>query len=214
MTLKVNEIFYSIQGESLYAGLPCVFVRLTGCNLRCAYCDTRYAYDDGHPMAIEEILRKIADSCCSLVEITGSEPLLQEETPSLILRLIENNYTVLLETNGSININPVDQRCVRIMDIKCPGSGESGKNDLENLNRLTSKDQLKFVITDKKDYDFACNILHSVWRPPFPVPVLFSAAAMHLSHAQLAQWILADHLNVRLQIQLHKILWPGEERSR
>jgi 7-carboxy-7-deazaguanine synthase len=214
VTLKVNEIFYSIQGESLYAGLLCVFVRLAGCNLRCTYCDTPYAYDEGRIMTIEEIIQKVASYHCRLVEITGGEPLIQEASPALILRLIEKDYTVLLETNGSCDINSVDQRCSRIVDIKCPGSGESGKNDLDNLSRLTPKDQLKFVITDKTDYDYAIDLLHTPWTPPFPVPVLFSAAAPHLSHTQLAEWILADHLNVRIQVQLHKILWPGEERGR
>lgn len=214
MTLKVNELFYSIQGESLYAGLPCVFVRLTGCNLRCSYCDTQYAYEDGSFMTIEEILEKISVYTCPLVEITGGEPLLYEETPSLVQYLIEKEYTVLLETNGSLDINAVNHRCIRIVDIKCPGSGESHRNDLENLNRLTPTDQLKFVITDKTDYNFARRLLYNTWRPPFPLPVLFSAAAPVLSPTRLAEWILADHLDVRLQMQLHKILWPREERSR
>lgn len=214
MSLRVNEIFYSMQGESLYAGLPCVFVRLTGCNLRCRYCDTRYAYDEGCFMTIEEILQKVSAYNCPLVEITGGEPLMQEKTPYLIERLIETDYCVLLETNGSLDINIVDQRCVRIVDIKCPGSGESAKNDLENLHRLNVKDQVKFVITDKGDYDYACRLLHSAFGGSFSVPVLFSAAAPLLRPAQLAEWILADHLNVRLQLQLHKILWPNQERGR
>lgn len=214
MALNLSEIFYSIQGESLFAGLPCVFVRLSGCNLRCAYCDTRYAREDGFPMSSDEMLPMVARYRCPLVEITGGEPLIQEETPELARKLLDAGYTVLMETNGSLDIDRVDRRCVRIMDIKCPGSGESDKNDLENLNRLTPRDQLKFVLMDKADYDFAVRLLHSTWSSPFPVPVLFSAAAPHLFPARLAEWMLRDHLDVRLQVQVHKILWPQEERGR
>ncbi len=214
MNLKINEIFYSIQGESLYAGLPCIFIRLTGCNLRCSYCDTRYAYEEGHFMSIKEIFDHLSQYHCNLVEITGGEPLCQNATPFLITQLIEKGYTVLIETNGSKDIGIVDSRCIKIIDIKCPGSGESRKNDLENLNRLSISDQLKFIITDKQDYEYAKKIIHSAWPVPYPVPVLFSAVDPLLDHAILAEWILADNLPVRLQVQLHKILWPNEDKGR
>jgi 7-carboxy-7-deazaguanine synthase len=214
MTLKVNEIFYSIQGESLYAGLPCQFVRLSGCNLRCSYCDTAYAYDDGQLMSVPDIIDHLSQNACRLVEITGGEPLCHDGTPLLIAQLLDNNYTVLLETNGSKDIGKVDSRCIKIVDIKCPGSGESDKNDLLNLSRLTENDQVKFVISGRKDYEFAKNIIFPTWSPPLPVPVLFSAVHQALSPALLAQWILEDNLNVRLQVQLHKILWPKDEKGR
>src|SRR4030042_5346422 len=150
MALTVNEIFYSIQGESTYAGRPCVFIRLTGCNLRCSYCDTQYAYHDGEKLNIREIINKVALYGCPLVEVTGGEPLLQEETPYLTSQLLGTGYKVLIETNGSQDISRVDSRCVRIGDIKCPPSGEKDKNDLANLNRLTDEDELKFVIRSEE----------------------------------------------------------------
>jgi 7-carboxy-7-deazaguanine synthase len=214
MNLKVNEIFYSIQGESLYSGLPCLFVRLSGCNLRCSYCDTRYAYDDGQWMNISEIIVHLSSYTCPLVEVTGGEPLCQVGTPVLISQLLDNGYTVLLETNGSKDISKVDPRCIRIIDIKCPGSGESDKNDLKNLTRLSKNDQVKFVISDRKDYEFAKNIIFSTWTQPLPVPVLFSAVHQALKPELLAQWILEDNLDVRLQVQLHKVLWPDDEKGR
>ena len=214
MNLKVNEIFYSIQGESIYAGLPCLFVRLTGCNLRCSYCDTRYAYEDGQFMSIKEIIDHLFQYHCRHVEITGGEPLCQSEAPFLITQLIEKGYIVLLETNGSKDIRLVDSRCIKIIDIKCPGSGESENNDLENLNRLSQNDQVKFVITNRDDYEYAKKIILSTWSPPFPVPILFSAVYHVLDPALLAKWILTDNLEVRLQVQLHKILWPNEDKGR
>ena len=214
MNLKINEIFYSIQGESIYAGLPCIFIRLTGCNLRCSYCDTQYAYEEGSVVSIRKIIDTLSQYACKLVEITGGEPLCQSATPMLITKLIEKGYIVLLETNGSKDIRLADPQCIKIVDIKCPASGESEKNDLENLNRLSSKDQLKFVIADKNDYEYAKKIIFSAWTPPFPVPILFSAVHPALDPALLAKWILEDNLDVRLQIQLHKILWPNEDKGR
>ena len=214
MNLKVNEIFYSIQGESLYAGLPCTFVRLSGCNLRCTYCDTKYAYEKGTQISITDIMEQVAAYHCRLVEITGGEPLCQEQTPDLISTLIENNYTVLLETNGSMDIRSIDPRCIRIIDIKCPGSGENEKNNLNNLNHLSAHDQLKFVITDENDYVFAKNILATTWPQSCPIPVLFSPANNILEPAVLADWILKDGLDVRLHIQLHKIIWPEAEKGK
>jgi 7-carboxy-7-deazaguanine synthase len=157
----VNEIFYSIQGESIYSGRPCIFVRLTGCNLRCSYCDTRYAYEEGVSMELTEIINRIAAHRCRLVEITGGEPLLQSQTPILIYKLLENGYEVMLETNGSLDISRVDRRCIKIVDIKCPTSGESDKNDMENLKRLGSKDQVKFVIENRMDYEYAKETMDS-----------------------------------------------------
>ena len=147
----MNEIFFSIQGESSYAGYPCAFVRLTGCNLRCSYCDTQYAYEEGIWLEISDIERKVTSLHCRLVEITGGEPLIQKETPELIKKLLDHEFTVLLETNGSQDIGVVDERCVRILDIKCPSSGESGNNDLENLGKMTPHDEIKFVILNRKD---------------------------------------------------------------
>ncbi len=213
MTLLVNEIFYSIQGESIYSGRPCIFVRLTGCNLRCSYCDTRYAYEQGVNMELTEIMNRIADYMCRLVEITGGEPLLQSETPTLIYRLLENGYEVMLETNGSLDISRVDERCIKIVDIKCPTSGESDKNDMENLKRLGSKDQAKFVIENRMDYDYAKQTMDSTC-PDFPGDqILFSPMSEGIAPAQLAEWILEDNLNVRLHLQLHKIIWPDRKRG-
>ena len=155
MSLTVYEIFYSIQGESVYAGLPCVFVRLTGCNLRCRYCDTRYAFDEGSVMSVAQIVDQVATFGCDWVEITGGEPLAQNHTPDLVDALLNNGYHLLMETNGSLDIDRVDCRCSRIMDIKCPSSGEHTKNDSANLQRLTAHDQVKFVIGDHDDFIFA-----------------------------------------------------------
>ena len=212
--LTVNEIFYSLQGESLYAGLPCVFVRLTGCNLRCSYCDTTYAYASGTVLSIRNILDQTRQYQCWLVEITGGEPLCQPNTPALVDALLSAGYTVLMETNGTRDIRMVDSRCIKILDIKCPGSGESDKNDFKNLNRLSANDQVKFVITDRADYEFAKNLLHEKWPQSFPWPVLFSPATPLLAPRKLAEWILSDRLPVRLQLQLHKILWPEQEKGK
>lgn len=214
MALKVNEIFYSIQGESSYAGRPCVFVRLTGCNLRCSYCDTQYAYDKGDLLEIGEILKRVASYKCTLVEVTGGEPLIQKETASLIHSLLEAGHEVLLETNGSQDIRQVDERCVKIMDIKCPTSGEEGKSDLKNLALLADTDEIKFVIGDRGDYDYAKKILISMDRRPSGVNhVHFSPVFGKMDPGLLAEWIMADHLDVRLHLQLHKILWDPEKRG-
>jgi 7-carboxy-7-deazaguanine synthase len=214
VALKVNEIFYSIQGESSFAGRPCAFVRLTGCNLRCSYCDTRYAYDHGDLMEIQDIMGRIAAYGCQLVQITGGEPLIQEETPILISHFLEEGYTVLLETNGSQDISQVDGRCVRIIDIKCPTSGQEGQNDLGNLTRLSQRDELKFVIGDRGDYDFARRIMGLVDEDlPGRIPVHFSPRHRKMKPRILAEWILADHLCVRLHLQLHKIIWGSEKRG-
>lgn len=214
MSLKVNEIFYSIQGESSYAGLPCVFVRLAGCNLRCSYCDTRYAYDEGEEMATPEIVARVASYRCRLVEITGGEPLIQKETPGLARHLLDEGYGVLLETNGSQDISVLDERCVRIVDVKCPSSGEHEMNDPENLVRLTGRDEVKFVIGDRRDYEFAGKMLESMDHQLLKnIPVHYSPVFGKMDFELLAGWMLEDHLNVRLQLQLHKIIWDPERRG-
>jgi len=214
MSLKINEIFYSIQGESLNAGLACVFVRLTGCNLRCAYCDTRYAYDQGMELTIPEILGQIGSyPAAALVEITGGEPLLQDETPDLVKRLLNGGRTVLVETNGSLDISGIDSRCARIRDLKCPSSLMDDFNDPENLRRIGPNDQIKFVIGNQADYAFALNVLKQI-PPGFPRSrVLFSPAFGALSPSLLAKWILEDGTGVRLHLQLHKLIWPDTERG-
>ena len=214
MPLAVNEIFYSIQGESSFAGHPCVFIRLSGCNLRCSYCDTRYAYDDGEELEIPAILEKVRTYPCSLVEVTGGEPLLQNETPKLVYHLLEQGFTVLLETNGSLDISKVDLRCVRILDVKCPSSGQAHFNDLTNLQRLTSRDEVKFVIGDREDYEFAKQILKQLDAPPLdPSRIHFSPVFGGLKPDTLAQWILTDHLPVRFHLQLHKTIWHPQLRG-
>jgi 7-carboxy-7-deazaguanine synthase len=214
LSLVVNEIFYSLQGESSHAGRPCVLVRLTGCNLRCTYCDTRYAYEEGNAMTVEEIIDRVSAYPCRLVEVTGGEPLLQKETPALIKVLLDRGFEVLLETNGSRDISAVDPRCVRIVDIKCPSSGEADKNDFENFTHLTPQDEIKFVIADREDYNYATRVLAEykktcvACRPP-----LFSPVFGQMDPAVLAQWITDDGLSVRLQLQLHKVIWDPERRG-
>lgn len=213
MPLIINEIFNSIQGESLHAGRPCTFIRLMGCNLRCSYCDTRYAFSEGRSMGREAILKQIRRLGCRLVELTGGEPLLQAEAVDLVTHLLDGGHEVLLETNGSLPIGGVDPRCVRIVDIKCPGSGESKNMHWNNLAHLTARDQLKFVIQDRADYDYA------VWaarRKPDILPwdhLLFSPVHDRLPPRELARWMLADGLQTRLHLQLHPIIWPDVDRG-
>ncbi|MBN2468026.1 MAG: radical SAM protein [Deltaproteobacteria bacterium] len=219
MSLKVTEIFHSIQGESSFAGWPCVFIRLTGCNLRCSYCDTPYAYEEGEDKTIPEILKATARYRTPLVEVTGGEPLLQKETPLLLKRLLERRYTVLLETNGSLDISQVPKRCVRIVDIKCPSSGMSRHNNLKNLDRLTRRDEVKFVIGNRNDFTFAKRLIRRIVKDPATKPPS-SPRSIHLAPVfgaldprELAQWILEDRLPVHLQLQIHKLLWPPNTRG-
>lgn len=212
--LRVNEIFYSIQGESTFAGWPCIFIRLTGCNLRCVYCDTRYAYEGGDDTPLEDILAKVKGFDCNLVEVTGGEPLIQDETPDMISALIGKGYTVLLETNGSQDISNVNNRCIRIVDIKCPSSGMDKKNYWRNLDYLNSHDELKFVIAHREDYLYARKVLDSpAIKEKKKLPVNFSPVFSKIDPKELASWILADHLKVRLHIQLHKYIWGEHTRG-
>jgi 7-carboxy-7-deazaguanine synthase len=214
MTLRVNEIFYSIQGESSYAGRPCVFVRLTGCNLRCSYCDTQYAYEEGSILEVNHIFEQIAPMQCPLVEITGGEPLIQDKTPVLIESLLEDGYEVLLETNGSHDISRVDDRCVKIVDFKCPSSGMSDRMDMENLNRLSLHDELKFVLGTRGDYEYAREIVRHLESRSLKVgSVNFSPVFEKLAPETLAEWILADHLACRLHLQIHKYIWGPDARG-
>jgi len=213
ITLKINEIFYSIQGESTFAGRPCVFIRLSGCNLRCVYCDTRYAYEQGEDWTIDAIVRKAAEYRFPLVEITGGEPLLQSGTPLLVDRLLSEGCEVLMETNGSRDIGVVNPACVKIVDIKCPGSGESHTTDLDNIDRLGSRDQVKFVLSDRADYDYAKAMVGRIRARCPDSPILFSAVYGALAPAKLAEWIMEDRLDIRLQLQLHKYIWPGRDRG-
>jgi 7-carboxy-7-deazaguanine synthase len=209
--LTVNEIFYSIQGESTYAGWPCVFIRLTGCNLRCRYCDTTYAYDQGEDMALDFLVAKVEDFNCNLVEVTGGEPLLQNRTPSLISALIKNKHAVLLETNGSQDISTVDNRCIRIVDIKCPSSGMERATYWKNLEYLTAQDQLKFVIANREDYVYAKTVLSNpLVKRNEKLVVNLSPVFNEIELKELATWILEDKLRARLHIQLHKFIW-GEK---
>ena len=213
MALIINEIFHSIQGESTFAGLPCVFVRLTGCNLRCSYCDTKYAYAEGQRLRVKQIVEKVATFGCSLVEITGGEPLLQKDTGHLVETLLGKGFHVLMETNGSLDINRIDPACIKIIDIKCPDSGEADQCDFANLQRMSSADQVKFVISSRGDYDYARKIMT---RIPVKIPpgnVLFSTVGDRLPGRELAAWLLEDGLQARLQLQLHKVLWPNVERG-
>lgn len=220
----ITEIFKSIQGESSYAGLPCIFVRLTGCNLRCKWCDTAYAFHGGTKYSVEEILRRVDEFSghgeqsggrnVRLVEITGGEPLLQPETPELARRLLDSGYTVLIETSGERDISELAREVVKIVDVKCPDSGESGKFNLANLEALEKKDEIKFVIASRRDYDFAREFMaehrlrervHEIlFSPVFADP---AGAWPAMDARELTEWILAENLPVRLGLQLHKFVW-------
>ncbi len=210
---KVNEIFKSIQGESTYAGLPCTFVRLAGCNLRCTYCDTNYAYYQGKELSDEEIILKIKEYAVNCVEFTGGEPLLQEETPPLIKTLLDLGYKVLVETNGSICIGCLDKRLTIIMDLKTPKSGMNERMNLKNLELLKSNDEVKFVILDESDYIWAKDMISSYNLLMKTKNILLSPAYGILPPRHLASWILRDNLPVRLQLQIQKYIWAPEEQE-
>jgi len=211
--LKVNEIFKSIQGESTYAGLPCTFVRLAGCNLRCTYCDTNYAYYDGKELSDDEIISKIEEYGVKLVEFTGGEPLLQEETPRLLKTLLDRGYEVLIETNGSICIGCLDKRLNIIMDYKTPKSGMSERMRPKNFEFLKRTDQIKFVLMDESDYIWAKDIISQYRLLERFDNILMSPAYGELSPKDLVTWVLHDNLPVRVQLQIHKYIWAPDERE-
>ncbi|HJN45615.1 MAG: 7-carboxy-7-deazaguanine synthase [Acidobacteria bacterium] len=211
--LTVNEIFYSIQGESDQSGRPCVFVRLTGCDLRCVWCDTPYAFRDGRALEVADVIAEVGQYRCDLVEITGGEPLLQEDVYPLMDRLVADGATVLLETGGQLDVGRVPTSVIKVMDIKCPGSAESGRNVWGNLERLTNRDQVKFIIADRVDYEFARDVVRRHTLATRCGAVLFSPVHDALPPARLGEWVLGDHLPVRVQIQLHKYLWGAETRG-
>ena len=210
-TLRINEIFFSLQGESSRVGLPTVFVRLTGCPLRCGYCDTAYAFHDGKTRTIDDVLAEVRQHKSKTVCVTGGEPLAQKNCLTLLTKLCDLGYSVSLETSGAIDISAVDPRVSRIVDIKTPGSGEADKNRWENLTLLKRSDEIKFVITSEADYGWAVALLEEKKLASL-APVLFSPAFNEVRYEQLATWILRDGLCVRMQIQLHKIIW-GEKRG-
>lgn len=209
MSLRIFEIFHSLQGESSRVGLPTVFVRLTGCPLRCGYCDTEYAFHGGATQSFDEILEKVASYQAQYVCVTGGEPLAQKGCHELLKMLCDAGYKVSLETSGAMDISQVDQRVSVIMDIKTPGSGEASKNLWGNIEHLSAKDEVKFVLVDRADYEWAKQVLNQ-YALTDKCPVLFSPVYKTLPSADLAAWVLEDHLPVRMQVQLHKILW-GEK---
>lgn len=212
-SLVVNEIFYSVQGESTHAGRPCVFVRLTGCNLRCNYCDTEYAFYEGQRRPLAEIVAAVRAYGCALVEITGGEPLLQEGVHALCAALLEAGLQVMIETSGASDVSRLDPRVIKIMDLKCPGSGEAGRNLLSNLDRLTPRDEVKFVLSDRGDYEWAreLTLRHDLARRVNAV--LLSPVFGRLAPRDLAEWLLQDRLAARMQLQMHKHIWPPDQRG-
>jgi 7-carboxy-7-deazaguanine synthase len=211
--LTVNEIFYSIQGESTYAGRPCAFVRLTACDLRCSWCDTAYAFSGGDKRSVEDVVQSVTSYHCPLVEITGGEPLLQEDVYPLMERLLDEGLTVLLETGGHISLAEVPAGVIRIVDVKCPGSGEASKMDWDNIDRLAPTDQVKFVIKDRGDYEYAREALRRDELDRRCAAVLFSPVHGVLDPRHLSGWVLEDGLPVRVQLQVHKYVWGAQARG-
>jgi 7-carboxy-7-deazaguanine synthase len=211
--LTVNEIFHSIQGESTFAGEPCVFVRLTACDLRCSWCDTVYAFHEGRKMSVDEVVEEVARYQCATVEVTGGEPLLQQDVYPLMSRLLQDGKRVMLETGGHRSIEHVPAGVIRIVDVKCPGSGESARMDWQNLQRLSPSDQVKFVIKDRQDYEFAREVVAREQLDTRAGCVLFSPVHGVMNARELAEWILSDRLPVRLQLQAHKYIWPPDTRG-
>jgi 7-carboxy-7-deazaguanine synthase len=210
--MRITEIFHSVQGESTFAGLPCVFVRLTGCPLRCTWCDTEYAFFGGTDRSIDDILDTVRSYDCQLVEVTGGEPLAQPDTATLLRRLCEEGFTVLLETSGAMDTTVVDSSVRIILDVKCPGSGMADRMHWPNVERLRPQDEAKFVIQDRSDYEWAKGIVNR-FQLTDRCPVLFSPVFGALDPRQLAEWLLADRLPIRLQLQLHKHIWAPDMRG-
>jgi 7-carboxy-7-deazaguanine synthase len=211
--LTINEIFHSIQGESTHTGRPCVFVRLTACDLRCSWCDTPYAFNEGRKMSVDEVVARVEAFGCDVVEITGGEPLLQADVYPLMQRLLDEGRTVMLETGGHRSVEQVPHGVIRVIDVKCPGSGESDKIHWPNLDQLQPSDEVKFVITDRADYEFARGVVATHALVGRCAAALFSPAHGALDPKLLAEWILADRLAVRLQLQAHKYIWDPHTRG-
>ncbi|MEK6778760.1 MAG: radical SAM protein [Candidatus Deferrimicrobiota bacterium] len=210
--LRVTEIFASIQGETSYVGLPFAFVRLTGCNLRCRYCDTTYAYDSGEEFPLEEVVSRVEAFGIPRVTVTGGEPLLQPEAPTLVTALLDRGHTVLVETNGTVPLSTLDPRAVKVMDVKCPGSGEERKMLWDNFSALTPRDEVKLVIASEEDYRYAREIL-AKYCVKAPFTVLLSPAFGFLPPEKLAGWMVGDALDARFQLQLHKLVWGPDARG-
>lgn len=215
--LRITEIFHSVQGESTWAGLACTFVRITGCPLRCSWCDTEYAFTGGTRLELDEIVRTVREHGCSLVEVTGGEPLAHPNAFPLVTRLLDEGFTVLVETSGAFDVSPVDARAHRIMDLKCPGSGESHRNLWENLDHLTKRDEVKFVVKDREDYEWMRDTirergLDARVEDGTLKALLTSPVWGEIDLEAFAGWILEDALPVRFQVQLHKLIW-GADRT-
>jgi 7-carboxy-7-deazaguanine synthase len=211
--LTVNEIFHSIQGESTHAGRPCVFVRLTACDLRCRWCDTPYSFHEGTKMSVDEVIADVEARGCDVVEVTGGEPLLQPDVYPLMRRLLDSGKTVLIETGGHRSIADVPAGVIRIMDVKCPGSGESDRNEWANLKHLNGNDEVKFVIADRADYEFAREVVRREGLIGKVNAVLFSPVHGELDPKLLSEWVIADRLPVRVQLQVHKYIWSPTTRG-
>ena len=210
--LVVNETYFSIQGEGTRAGLPCVFVRLTGCPLRCAWCDTAYAFHEGTRRTVDDVVGEAARHPCRRVQVTGGEPLAQPAAFALVRRLLDEGFEVLVETSGHVSIEPLDRRAVTILDVKAPGSGETHRMEWRNLDRLLPHDEVKFVLADRADYEWSRRIVRDRGLAG-RCAVLFSPVHGRLDPGVLARWVLDDGADVRVQVQLHKYLWPGAERG-
>lgn len=212
-SVTITEIYKSVQGESTWAGLPCIFVRLTGCHLRCVWCDTEYAFHGGMKLTLDEVVERCRHLVCPLVEITGGEPLLQPNCGPLAQQLLDNGFTVLCETSGALPIDRLPPAVIKIMDLKCPGSGECDKNDWNNMPLLTREDEVKFVIADRADYEWSREVVQRYDLPSHVKDVLFSPVFGSVDPRDLVEWILADQLPVRFQLQMHKFIWAPETKG-
>jgi len=211
--LTINEIFHSIQGESTHAGRPCVFVRLTACDLRCSWCDTPYAFHEGRKMSLEAVLEEVERFTCDVVEVTGGEPLLQQEVYPLMQALLDRGKTVLIETGGHRSVADVPAGVVKVMDVKCPGSGEAARMDWGNVDRLSRADEVKFVIKDRADYDYAKDVVSRYHLHDKVAAIHFSPVHGVLDPKTLSEWVLADGIPVRVQLQVHKYIWSPDTRG-
>ena len=212
MPFKINEIYYSVQGESTHAGRPCIFIRLTYCNLRCTYCDTEYAFYDGEDMEIVDIMKKIQQWDCNLVEVTGGEPLFQEECIDLLKKLVSSNYEVMLETGGSLSISDVPNEVIKIVDFKCPSSAMEKKNLWSIVDNLQPHDEVKFVIGNREDFDWAKEKITKYFLDKI-CTLLFSPTFGEIDPQQIVEWILAENLPVRMQMQMHKMIWSPDKQG-